>query len=106
VNGLIFLQDEQLAKADSTEEEAKTSDTAQDAGLPALPNRDINRRVALVSTLGALALFASKRLDLGQASLKDLAANAVPYEEVNTTWPWFSTYTINNKEVNCNVLCI
>ncbi|KAK3149225.1 hypothetical protein QOZ80_3AG0214570 [Eleusine coracana subsp. coracana] len=73
--------DEQDVKAESTEEEAQTSSTSQDAGLPALPNKDINRRVALVSTLGALALFASQRLDLGQASLKDLAANAVPYEE-------------------------
>ncbi|GJN23194.1 hypothetical protein PR202_gb10821 [Eleusine coracana subsp. coracana] len=76
--------DEQDVKAESTEEVAQTSSTSQDAGLPALPNKDINRRVALVSTLGALALFASQRLDLGQASLKDLAANAVAYEEVNT----------------------
>ncbi|TVU44832.1 hypothetical protein EJB05_04293, partial [Eragrostis curvula] len=74
-------KDEQVVKADSTEEKAQTSDTAQDAGLPALPNKDLNRRVALFSTLGAVALFASQRLDLGQASLKDLAANAVSYEE-------------------------
>ena len=69
-------------KAESTEEEARTS-TPQDAGLPALPNKDLNRRVALLSTLGAVALFASQRLNLSEASLKDLAANAVPYEEVS-----------------------
>ncbi|KAL6636858.1 hypothetical protein ACP70R_024430 [Stipagrostis hirtigluma subsp. patula] len=73
--------DEQVVKADSSKEEAQTSSTSQDAGLPALPNKDLNRRVALLSTLGAVALFASQRLDLGQPSLKDLAANAVPYEE-------------------------
>lgn len=73
--------DEQAVKSESTEEEAQTSSTPQDAGPPPLPNKDLNRRVALLSTLGAVALFASQRLDLGQASLKDLAANAVSYEE-------------------------
>jgi len=71
-------------KAESTEEEARTS-TLQDAGLTALPNKDLNRRVALLSTLGAVALFASQRLNLSEASLKDLAANAVPYEEVSVS---------------------
>ncbi|XP_022679031.1 thioredoxin-like protein HCF164, chloroplastic isoform X1 [Setaria italica] len=73
--------DEHTVKAESTEEEAQTTSTTQDAGLPALPNKDLNRRVALLSTLGAVALFASQRLNLSEASLKDLAANAVPYEE-------------------------
>ncbi|WVZ60689.1 hypothetical protein U9M48_010676 [Paspalum notatum var. saurae] len=73
--------DEQAVKAESTEEEAQTTSAPQDAGLPALPTKDLNRRVALLSTLGAVALFASQRLNLSEASLKDLAANAVPYEE-------------------------
>ncbi|OEL30292.1 Thioredoxin-like protein HCF164, chloroplastic [Dichanthelium oligosanthes] len=73
--------DEQTVKDESTEEEAQTTSTPQDAGLPAVPNKDLNRRVALLSTLGAVALFASRRLNLTEASLKDLAANAVPYEE-------------------------
>jgi len=72
--------DEQAVKAESIQEEAPTS-TPEDAGLPALPNKDLNRRVALLSTLGAVALFASQRLNLSEASLKDLAANSVPYEE-------------------------
>nr|CAB3493093.1 unnamed protein product [Digitaria exilis] len=73
--------DEQAVKPESTEEEAQPTSTPQDAGLPALPNKDLNRRVALLSTLGAVALFASQRLNLSEASLKDLAANAVPYEQ-------------------------
>lgn len=90
VNGVMCLllsQDEQPVKAESTEEEAQTTSTPQDAGLPSLPNKDLNRRVALLSSLGAVALFASQRLNLSEASLKDLAANAVPYEEVSTLWP-------------------
>ncbi|RLN43003.1 hypothetical protein C2845_PM01G27030 [Panicum miliaceum] len=73
--------DEQTVKAESTEDEVQTTSTPQDAGLPALPNKDLNRRVALLSTLGAVALFASQRLNLNEASLKDLASNSVPYEE-------------------------
>ncbi|KAF8709893.1 hypothetical protein HU200_029607 [Digitaria exilis] len=73
--------DDQAVKPESTEDEAQLTSTPQDAGLPALPNKDLNRRVALLSTLGAVALFASQRLNLSEASLKDLAANAVPYEQ-------------------------
>ncbi|KAG2534965.1 thioredoxin-like protein HCF164, chloroplastic [Panicum virgatum] len=73
--------DEQTVKGESTVGEAQTTSTSQDAGLPALPNKDLNRRVALLSTLGAVALFVSQRLNLTEASLKDLAANSVPYEE-------------------------
>lgn len=49
---------------------------------PAYPTRDFNRRVALVSVLAALGLFSSQRLDLG-VSLKDITAEALPYEEVS-----------------------
>ena len=84
---LLLPQDEQTVKAESTVGEAQTTSTSQDAGLPALPNKDLNRRVALLSTLGAVALFVSQRLNLTEASLKDLAANSVPYEEVSTYCP-------------------
>lgn len=45
------------------------------------PDKSINRRIALASTFGAVGLFLSSRLDFG-VSLKDLTANAVPYEVV------------------------
>lgn len=53
----------------------------QEAGFIEFPNKEINRRLAIASSFGAVALFFSSRLDFG-VSLKDLAANAVPYEEV------------------------
>ncbi|KAI4314908.1 hypothetical protein L6164_027771 [Bauhinia variegata] len=48
--------------------------------FPEFPTKDINRRVAIVSTLAAVGLFFSGRLDFG-VSLKDLSASALPYEE-------------------------
>ncbi|XP_031484412.1 thioredoxin-like protein HCF164, chloroplastic [Nymphaea colorata] len=56
------------------------SSATQEAEFPELPNKGTNRRVALASTFAALGLFLSTRIDLG-VSLKDLAANALPYEE-------------------------
>lgn len=50
-------------------------------GLPEMPNKILNRRIAVVSVLGAVGLFVSGRLDFG-VSLKDLSAAALPYEEV------------------------
>lgn len=52
-----------------------------DNGPPEFPNKNINKQIAVVSTLAALGLFLSARLDLG-VSLKDLTAAALPYEEV------------------------
>ncbi|XP_054808797.1 thioredoxin-like protein HCF164, chloroplastic [Prosopis cineraria] len=49
-------------------------------GLPEFPSKDINKKIAAVSTLAALGLFLSSRLDFG-VSLKDLSAVALPYEE-------------------------
>lgn len=49
-------------------------------GFPELPNKSLNRRIAVVSVLGAVGLFLSGRLDFG-VSLKDLSAAALPYEE-------------------------
>ncbi|XP_020700580.1 thioredoxin-like protein HCF164, chloroplastic [Dendrobium catenatum] len=48
--------------------------------FPALPNKSINRRIALTSTVAAFGLFLSSRLEFG-ISLKDLSSAAVPYEE-------------------------
>lgn len=61
-----------------------TSSTTDATGLPQFPSEDINKRVALVSTLGALGLFLFTRLDFG-VSLKDLSAIALPFEEVCTS---------------------
>ncbi|KAG5069857.1 hypothetical protein AAZX31_01G169400 [Glycine max] len=58
--------------------EPSTSTTT--SSLPQLPTKNINNKIALVSTLAALGLFLSARLDFG-VSLKDLSANAMPYEE-------------------------
>lgn len=57
-----------------------SSVSTQSEWLPALPNKSINRRIALASTFTSLGLFLSSRLDLG-VSLKDLSSVAVPYEE-------------------------
>lgn len=80
-------QDEPAAKDDSTEDKAEASSASQDAGNPTFPNKDLSRRIALASTIGAVGLFAYQRLDFGGVSLKDLAANATPYEEVCSLSP-------------------
>ncbi|GAB4852343.1 hypothetical protein Ancab_016536 [Ancistrocladus abbreviatus] len=54
-----------------------------DASIPELPNKDVNKRIAVFSTIAAVGLFLSTRLDLG-VSLKDLSAAALPYEEALT----------------------
>ncbi|XP_050363070.1 thioredoxin-like protein HCF164, chloroplastic [Argentina anserina] len=54
--------------------------SSTDSGIPQFPNKNANRQVAVVSTLAALALFLSGRLDFG-VSLKDLTVAALPYEE-------------------------
>ncbi|KAF7809775.1 thioredoxin-like protein HCF164, chloroplastic [Senna tora] len=60
---------------------SKASRSPQESpGLPEFPSKGINRKIAAVSTLAALGLFLSTRLDLG-VSLKDLSAVALPYEE-------------------------
>lgn len=64
-----------------TEDKKDECCTNQEAEFIEFPNKDVNRRIALASSLGAVGLFFSSRLDFG-VSLKDLAANAVPYEQV------------------------
>lgn len=58
----------------------QAASSSTDPGLPEFPSKDINRRIAVVSSLAAVGLFLSKRLDFG-VSLKDLSAAALPYEE-------------------------
>ncbi|KAJ6907386.1 hypothetical protein NC651_017941 [Populus alba x Populus x berolinensis] len=63
-------------------DDTKREDTgaSQDSGLPELPNKDVNKRIAVVSLLAAGGLFLSSRLDFG-VSLKDISVAALPYEE-------------------------
>ncbi|KAG6413911.1 hypothetical protein SASPL_126626 [Salvia splendens] len=97
VNRVIFLFWEELREIfcgnnsdpSSTEEKpesgidaaATETTSSAGAGLPAYLTKDLNRRVAVASVLGAVGLFASARLDFGGTSLKDLSALALPYEE-------------------------
>ncbi|KAK9735081.1 hypothetical protein RND81_04G182500 [Saponaria officinalis] len=48
--------------------------------FPELPNKEVNKRIAVLSVVAAIGLFASGRLDFG-VSLRDLSAAALPYEE-------------------------
>ncbi|EXB99569.1 Thioredoxin-like protein [Morus notabilis] len=54
--------------------------SSQGSGFPEPPSKGLNKQIAVVSTLAAVGLFLSSRLDFG-VSLKDLAAVALPYEE-------------------------
>ncbi|KAL2348444.1 hypothetical protein Fmac_002444 [Flemingia macrophylla] len=69
---------EQKQAVEPTPVNAQTTNTT--TSLPQLPNKDVNNKIAVVSTLAALGLFLSTRLDFG-VSLKDLSAIAMPYEE-------------------------
>lgn len=73
-----------LGKPDSVDpvknNSSQNTNSSSDSGFPEFPNKTINKRIALVSTLAALGFFLSTRLDLG-VSLKDLSATALPYEE-------------------------
>lgn len=60
-------------------DEGRTSSVSQNIEFAEFPNKDINRRIALGSTVAAVGLFLSRRLEFG-VSLKDLSAAAVPYE--------------------------
>lgn len=50
-------------------------------GFPEYPTQNVNKRIALASVLAAVGLLLYTRLDFG-VSLKDLAALALPYDEV------------------------
>lgn len=77
---LYLLHQLQEKVVDKEDLNGSTSPPA-DSGFPESPNKDINRRVAVVSSLAAVGFFVFTRLDFG-VSLKDLSAAAVPYEEV------------------------
>lgn len=67
--------------SDENNKTSKVTSSPSGDGFPELPNKSLNRRIAVVSVLGAVGLFLSGRLDFG-VSLKDLSAAALPYEEV------------------------
>ncbi|KAI7740523.1 hypothetical protein M8C21_024435 [Ambrosia artemisiifolia] len=71
-----------IVESGSDKDNKKGEDTSSPSGggFPELPNKSLNRRIAVVSVLGAIGLFSSGRLDFG-VSLKDLSAAALPYEE-------------------------
>ncbi|KAG1347962.1 thioredoxin-like protein HCF164, chloroplastic [Cocos nucifera] len=71
--------DEPIVHADMVKDEGRTSSVSQNIEFAEFPNKDINRRIALGSTVAAVGLFLSTRLEFG-VSLKDLSAAAVPYE--------------------------
>lgn len=63
------------------ESASQETSSSQGPGFPEFPSKSLNKQIAVVSTLAAVGLFLSSRLDFG-VSLKDLAAVALPYEEV------------------------
>ncbi|KAK6128646.1 hypothetical protein DH2020_037604 [Rehmannia glutinosa] len=76
-------EEKPLAEPDSEVNGTAAAETTSStgAGFPEYPDKSFNRRLAVVSTLGAVGLFLSARLDFGGVSLKDLSAAALPYEE-------------------------
>ena len=79
----LLIQEKEVLEPGPVSDDTKREDTgaSQDPGLPEFPNKDVNKRIAVVSLLAAAGLFLSSRLDFG-VSLKDLSAAALPYEEV------------------------
>ncbi|XP_008792622.2 thioredoxin-like protein HCF164, chloroplastic [Phoenix dactylifera] len=71
--------DEPVFQTDVVKDEGRTASVSQKTEFAEFPNKDINRRIALGSTVAAVGLFLSTRLEFG-VSLKDLSAAAVPYE--------------------------
>ncbi|KAE8705444.1 HCF164 protein [Hibiscus syriacus] len=82
--GLIISlkQEKVLEEPDSVKDSSTEATNSSDGGggFSEFPNKNLNRRMAVGSSLAAVGLFLSSRLDLG-VSLKDLSAAAVPYEE-------------------------
>jgi len=75
------LQDEPSVHPDLVKDNSQTPSVSQNVEFQEFPNKTINRRIALASSVSAVGLFLSARLDFG-VSLKDLSASAIPYEEV------------------------
>ncbi|ONK67814.1 uncharacterized protein A4U43_C05F4060 [Asparagus officinalis] len=72
--------DASTVKPEPVKDDIETSSVSQNVEFEEFPNKSINRRIALASTVSAVGLFLSSRLDFG-VSLKDLSASAIPYEE-------------------------
>ncbi|KDO79397.1 hypothetical protein CISIN_1g024784mg [Citrus sinensis] len=66
-----------------SDSDVSSTQKSADAGFIEFPNKEINRGIAVASTLAALGLFLFTRLDFG-VSLKDLSAAALPYEQALT----------------------
>ncbi|KAF5961266.1 hypothetical protein HYC85_002475 [Camellia sinensis] len=77
----ILVQEKLLDEPSSANDDTKqAADSSINDGSPEYPSKNFNKQIAVVSTLAAVGLFLSTRLDLG-VSLKDLSAMALPYEE-------------------------
>lgn len=74
------LTDESSIQPDLVKDNSQSASVPQNVKFQEFPNKTTNRRIALASTVSAVGLFLSSRLDFG-ISLKDLSASAVPYEE-------------------------
>ncbi|MCL7023711.1 hypothetical protein MKW94_014717 [Papaver nudicaule] len=74
IDGLKSVEESKVSEAASSK--AENPDSVQ------FPNKGINRRIAAVTSVAALGLFVSGRLDVGGAgTLKDLSKAAIPYEK-------------------------
>lgn len=72
--------DESSIQLDPVKDNSEATGVQQNVEFPGLPDKSINRRIALASTVSAVGLFLSSRLDFG-VSLKDLSTSAIPFEE-------------------------
>lgn len=82
------MQDKPLTPPESKTDGAAVTSVVTEAspptgGFPEFPTKDLNRRIAVATTVAAVGLFLSRRLELGGGTtLKDVYAAALPYEEV------------------------
>lgn len=79
-----FVAEPAVVENDSntnTPQKEAAASVEANVGFPEYPTKNVNKRIALASVLAAVGLFLYTRLDFG-VSLKDLAALALPYEEV------------------------
>lgn len=81
-NNICILQDQPSIQPDLASDNSQAANVSQNVEIEEFPTQNINRRIALASTVSAVGLFLSSRLDIG-ISLKDLSAVAVPYEQVS-----------------------
>lgn len=87
INYKQFVQEKPLAPPESEIDVTAVNSVTTEAspatgGFPEFPTKDLNRRIAVATTLAAVGLFLSRRLEFGGMTLKDVYAAALPYEEV------------------------